>query len=84
MYFRLKALSYCLVLILLSPLVTLLTLLYWTIARLYQLLAAGHRDQDHEVDEEASLPSRSVLVTGAPHTKVSLSVMSCHVMSCHV
>ena len=74
MYLRLKALIYCLVLILLSPLVTLLTLLYWTTARLYQglLLAAGHRDQDDELDEEASLPSRSVLVTGAPHTKVGL------------
>ena len=75
-YHRAKAALYLIFLTSLFPVVSLFTFLYLVMANLFKS-TRGKEEKEQEQEEGHIQPRRSVLVTGAPHTKVRLVCSPC-------
>ena len=73
-YHRAKAALYLIFLTSLFPVVSLFTFLYLVMANLFK---STRGEKEKEQEEGHIQPRRSVLVTGAPHTKVRLVCSPC-------
>ena len=82
-YHRAKAALYLIFLTSLFPVVSLFTFLYLVMANLFKS-KRGKEEKEQEQEEGHIQPRRSVLVTGAPHTKVRLVCSPCSLLCSHI